>query len=262
MLLKNKTAVIYAATGAVGAAARAFAREGAKVFLTGRSIEKLKRVADEISAENLKAEIAAVDALDEQAVVRHLQTVVEKTGGINVSFNAIGIPQTGIQGVPLAELPLEQFFLRAATYLKSHFITAKAAARQMIQKQSGVILFHTPEPARLAAPLVGGMAAAWASIEALSKNLSVELAARGIRTVTVRSTGLPETATIETVFSLHGQALGITGEQFQNVVESMNHTKRSSTLEELTDAMIFAASDKASGMTGAVINLTGGMIFD
>lgn len=263
MLLKNKTAVVYAAAGAIGETiAREFAREGAKVFLTGRSIEKLNRVAEKISADSLKPEVAEVDALNERAVIRHLETIVEKRGGVDISFNAIGISQVGIQGVPLAEISAEQFLLPAATYLKSHFITAKSAARLMLQKQSGVILFHTPEPARLAAPLVGGMAAAWASIEALSRNLSIELASQGIRTITVRSTGLPETKTIETVFGLHAQALGISREQFQAVIESMNHTKRSTTLEELANAMVFAASDCAAGMSGAVLNLTGGMIAD
>ena len=263
MLLKNKTAVVYAAAGAVGeTVARAFAREGARVFLTGRSLEKLNSVAEKISADGFNAEVAEVDALDEQAVVRHLEWVVEKTGGIDVSFNAIGIPQTGIEGISLTELTTEKFLLPSAIYLKSHFITARAAARLMIQKQSGAILFHTPDPARLAARLNGGMAAAWASIESLSRNLSAELATRGIRTITVRSTALPETETIKTVFGMHAKALGVPFEQFQGMVESMNHTKRLTTLEELGNAMVFAASDGSKGMTGAVLNLTGGKIAD
>jgi NAD(P)-dependent dehydrogenase (short-subunit alcohol dehydrogenase family) len=153
--------------------------------------------------------MAEVDALDEQGVNDHLEKTFEKTGRIDISFNAIGIPQHGIQGTPLVELPTERFFLPVSTYIKSHFITAKAAARFMIRRKSGVILFHTPEPGRIAAPLMGEMSPAWASIEALSRNLSMELAPSGIRTVCIRSTGLPETETITTVFGLHAQALGI-----------------------------------------------------
>jgi len=261
--LQGKVAVIYGAAGAVGStAAHAFAREGARVFLTGRSTSKLNKVAQEISSTGLSAEVAEVDALDDQGVNDHLEKTFEKTGHIDISFNAMGIPQQGIQGTPLVELPTERFFLPISTYTKSQFITAKAAARFMIRRKSGVILFHTPEPARTAAPFVGGMAPAWASMEALSRNLSIELAPFGIRTVCVRSTGLPETETITVVFGLHAQALGMTREQFQGLMESMTHTRRSTTLTELANALVFASSDQSNGITGAVLNLTGGKSSD
>lgn len=99
-------------------------------------------------------------------------------------------------------------------------------------------------------------------MEALSRNLSMELAPYGIRTVCVRSTGLPETETITVVFDLHAQALAMTRKQFQGLMESMSHTKRSTTLAELANALVFASSDRSSGMTGAVLNLTGGKISD
>ena len=249
--------------GAIGStAANAFAREGARVFLTGQSTSKLNKVAQEISSAGLSAEVAEVDALDEQGVNHHLEKTFEKTGRIDISFNAIGIPQQGIQGTPLVELPTERFFLPLSTYTKSHFITAKAAARSMLRRKSGVILFHTANPARLAAPLMGGMAPAWASMEALSRDLSMELAPSGIRTVCVRSTGLPETDTITVSFGLHAQASGMTREQLQGFMESITHTKRLTTLAELANALVFASSDQSSGMTGAVLNLTGGMISD
>jgi len=263
MMLNDKVAVVYGAAGAVGStAAHAFAQEGARVFLTGRSTSKLNKVAQEISSAGLSAEVAEVDALDEPGVNDHLEKTFEKTRRIDISFNAIGIPQQGIQGTPLVELPIEHFFLPVSTYTKSHFITAKAAARFMIRRKSGVILFHTPEPAHIATPFVGGMSPAWASMEALSRNLSIELAPSGIRTVCIRSTGLPETETITVAFGLHAQALGMTREQFQGLMESMSHTKRSTTLAELADALVFASSDQSSGMTGAVLNLTGGKISD
>jgi NAD(P)-dependent dehydrogenase (short-subunit alcohol dehydrogenase family) len=261
--LEGKVAVIYGAAGKTrSTAANAFAREGARVFLTGQSTSKLNKVAQEISSAGLSAEVAEVDALDEQGVNHHLEKTFEKTGRIDISFNPIGIPQHRIRGTPLVELPSERFFLPISSYTKSQSITAKAAARFMIRRKSGVILFHTPEPARLPAPFVGGMAPAWASMEALSRNLSMELAPSGILTVCVRSTGLPETETITVVFGLHAQALGMTREQFQGLMESMSHTKRSTTLTELANALVFASSDQSSGMTGAVLNLTGGKISD
>jgi NADP-dependent 3-hydroxy acid dehydrogenase YdfG len=78
MMLDNKTAVVYGASGAVGAAvSRAFAREGAHVFLTGRNLEAVNTVAKEIIADGGRAEVAQVDALDEQGVTEHLDAVAE-----------------------------------------------------------------------------------------------------------------------------------------------------------------------------------------
>jgi enoyl-[acyl-carrier-protein] reductase (NADH) len=64
------------------------------------------------------------------------------------------------------------------------------------------------------------------------------------------------------VFGLHASAIGISREQFREMVESMTHRKRSSTLAEVANAAVFLASDKGSGMTGTVMNLTGGLIVD
>jgi NAD(P)-dependent dehydrogenase (short-subunit alcohol dehydrogenase family) len=263
MLLKNKNAVIYAASGAVGsAAARAFAREGARVFLTGRNLAALEVLEKEISASEGRVETAQVDALDERAVERHLNEVSQKAGRIDISFNAIGIPQEGIQGIPLAELSVESFALPISTYTKAHFVTARAAARRMIGQRSGVILMHTPEPARLGAPLVGGMGPAWAAMEGLTRSLSAELGPHGIRVVCLRTTGMTETGTIDVVFDLHARAAGITLQQFQSLIEGMTHRRRLTTLSELSSVAAFIASDGAAAMTGTVANLTGGAIVD
>ncbi|MCO6006391.1 SDR family oxidoreductase [Actinoallomurus purpureus] len=242
--------------------ARAFAREGARVFLTGRDLSAVDALAKEISAAGGAAETAQVDALDEEAVGSHLDAVVEQAGTIDVSFNAIGIPQQGIQGIPLTELSVESFSLPVTTYPRAHFVTARAAARRMIEQRSGVILMHTPEPARLGAPLVGGMGPAWAALEGLNRALSAECAQYGVRAVCLRTTGMPETATIDVVFGLHADTHGITREQFTALTSGMTHRKRATTLAELADVAAFVASDRAAAMTGTVANLTGGIIVD
>jgi NAD(P)-dependent dehydrogenase (short-subunit alcohol dehydrogenase family) len=264
MLLENKNAIIYGGAGAIGSAvAEAFAREGARVFLAGRTLATLDAVAKRIAAAGGRAEAAEVDALDEAAVEAHVAAVVQKVGKIDVSFNAITpVPQPGTQGIPIAQLPVESFTAPITAYMRSQFLTARAAARRMVQKGSGVLLMHTPEPARLGAPLVGGMGPAWAAMEAFNRNLSAEFGSHGIRAVCLRSTGLPETHTIDVVFGLHAKAMGVSREQFQAFIEGMTHRKRSSTLAEVANAAVFLASDKASGVTGTVVNLTGGLIVD
>lgn len=264
MLLEEKIAIIYGAGGAVGGAvARAFAREGARVFLTGRSLTSVDTTAKDIQAAGGTAHTAKVDALDERAVEEHVDAVVSDAGRVDISFNAITpVPQAGTQGIPIADLSAESFTAPVTAYLRSHFLTARAAARRMVPHRSGVILMHTPEPARLGAALVGGMGPAWAAMEAFNRNLSAEFGQYGVRAVCLRSTGLPETGTIDIVFGLHAKTLGIPPAQFQAFIENMTHRKRSTTLAEVAETAVFLASDRASGMTGTVANLTGGLIVD
>jgi len=133
MLREKKTAVIYGARGAVGGAvSRAFAREGANVFLTGRTLNKVEAVAKEIIASRGTANAAQLDALDEQAVEKHLEAVIHKTGGVDISFNATGISASvvadkGMQGVPLTDVSLDSFLAPITAYTGSNFVTARAA---------------------------------------------------------------------------------------------------------------------------------------
>ena len=172
LLLEDKTAVIYAAGGAIGGAvARAFAREGARLFLTGRDLAKLDAVAEDVVAAGGVAETARVDALDENAVEEHLADVVERAGGVDVSFNAIG-PGPAPERLPLTELGVDAFARPIAFYTRSNFVTATAAARHMSGHGSGVILTLTAVPGRLPARLIGGAAPAWAAVEAFSRSLA------------------------------------------------------------------------------------------
>jgi NAD(P)-dependent dehydrogenase (short-subunit alcohol dehydrogenase family) len=164
MMLKYKVAVIYGAGGAIGGAvARAFASEGAKVFLSGRKRAPLEAVAQEIQSAGGSAEAAEVDALDEQAVDKHLQSVIDKAGRVDISFNAIGIPPEKILGVPLIEMDVEQFAIAIASYTRSYFLTARLAARRMVQNKSGVIMTITALPSRKGTPLNGGYGSAQAA---------------------------------------------------------------------------------------------------
>lgn len=229
-MLQNKNAIIYGSGGAIGSAvARAFAREGAKVFLTGRSIGSLQKVAEEIEAAGGLAEIALVDATSEHEVNKHFRSIlekVEKVEKVDLSFNTIGIPQTGIQGIPLLRLSPESFTLPITTYSTSHFLTAKVAAQHMVSNKAGVIITLTATPSRVAVPLVGGMAPAWAAIEAFTRTLAGEVGSFGVRVVCLRSDGIPETDTITEVFGLHAAGAGMNShKEFQALMGSMTLLK-------------------------------------
>ncbi len=140
MILGDKVAVIYGAGGAIGGAVgRTFAAEGAHVFLTGRRRAPVEVIVSDIVAGG-SAEAAEVDACDEQCVDAHLESVVNTAGRVDISFNAIGIPDTDILGVPLVDLAVDQFSLPLATYARSYFLPARLAARRMLPNRSGVIM--------------------------------------------------------------------------------------------------------------------------
>jgi NAD(P)-dependent dehydrogenase (short-subunit alcohol dehydrogenase family) len=263
MMLKDKVAVIYGAGGAIGAAvAHAFASEGAKLFLTGHKLAPVEAVAKDIVSADGFADAAAVDALDEQAVDKHLQSVIDHAGRVDISFNAVGIPDTTILGVPLTELDVEQFSRPIATYTRTYFLTARLAARYMIPNKSGVIMRVTASHSRTGIPLVGGYGPAQAAMEALTRGLSAELAPQGIRVVGLRPQAMPESSTIREAFEPRATASGMTWDQWQQLLASRTHPRRLMTLEEMANVAVFVASDKASGMTGTIVNLTMGSLDD
>jgi len=263
MLLKDKVAVIYGAGGAIGGAvARAFARDGARVFLTGNRLEPVAAVARDITASGGVAEAARVDALDERAVDEHLQAVIGKAGSIDVSFNAIGLAMEKIAGPALVEMDAEMFFLPVANYVRSYFLTARLAARRMLQKKSGVIMTVTALTSRKAVTSAGGYGSSQAAKEALTRDLSVELAPHGIRVVGLRSNAVTDSETFREVFDIKAKPMGVTWEQFTQYIASTSHTLRGTTLEELANMAVFAASERASGMTGTTVNLSMGTLDD
>ncbi len=262
-LLKDKVAVIYGAGGGIGSAvARAFASEEANLFLTGRHLAPVKLVANEIVSAGGFAEAAEVDALDEQAVDKHLQSVIDKAGRLDISFNAIGISNAKILGVPLTDLDVEQFSLPITSYVTSYFLTARLAARRMVANKSGVIMTVTATHSRTGIPLVGGYGPAQAAKEALTRELSAELAPQGIRVVGLRPYAMPETRTIKEAYEPRAKASGMTWEKWQEMLASTTHPRRLMTLEEMANMAVFIASDKASGMTGTIVNLTMGRLDD
>ena len=263
MMLEDKVAVVCGAGGAVGGAvARAFAAEGARLFLTGRTRAPVEAVSDDIVSAGGSAEAAEVDALDEHAVERHLQTVVDKAGRVDISFDAVGIPATDLLGVPLVELELEQFSLPITTYMTAYFLTARLAARRMIANRSGVIMTVTTLQSRTGFPTAGGFGPAMAAKEALTRELSAELAPHGIRVVGLRPQGIPGTDSLKEAFEPRAKASGMTLEQFQEVGANKTHPRRLSTLTELANMAVFMASDKASGMTGTTVNMSMGSLDD
>jgi NAD(P)-dependent dehydrogenase (short-subunit alcohol dehydrogenase family) len=140
------------------------------VFLAGRTEATLRTVAEEVATAGGRAHVAVVDALDEHAIEEHARAVVAQAGGIDVSFNLTS--RGDVQGTRLLDMAVEDFLRPLTTGARSDFITARAAARHMVQRGSGVILMVTSGSGEAWTPPevwpMGGTGPADAAIESLS----------------------------------------------------------------------------------------------
>jgi 3-oxoacyl-[acyl-carrier protein] reductase len=248
VLLESKNAIVYGAAGAIGGAvARAFARDGARVFLAGRTLEPLADVAADIRAQGGVAEAAQVDAMDKAAVDAHADSVVSAAGRIDVSFNAVGVP--AVQGVALAEMSTEDFLAPINGMCLTNFLTATAAARHMAAQGAGVIVTLSASSAKETRHQTGGFGLANAAIEALTRGMAGEYGRSGVRVVGMRANFTPETYP------------GMTAE---NLAPLLNNTTlgRLPRLTELAATAVYLASDGAGAVSGAMVNLTCGAIVD
>ena len=258
MLLESKNAVIYGGGGAIGGAvARAFAREGARVFLAGRTRSPLETVAGDIEAAGGHAEVAVLNALDGQAVDEHADTVASQAGSIDVSLNAISIRD--IQLIPLVEMSPEDFMLPISTGATTHFLTATSAARHMAERGSGVILTLSASAVRAYVPgvYVGGFGVACAAIEALTKQFAAEFGPRGIRVNCLRLEGIPESWE-----GVSTEGWSAPSEEIEAAMKARSLLGRVTTLADVGNAAAFLASDRAGATTGTIFNLTSGTVVD
>jgi NAD(P)-dependent dehydrogenase (short-subunit alcohol dehydrogenase family) len=264
MLLENRTAVIYGGGGAIGGAvARVFAREGARLYLVGRTQERLETVAREIAAAGGTAETARLDVLDERAVAEHAALVAERAGGIDIALNAVSFMH--VQGTPIANLSLDDFMLAIDPFLRALFITSKAVAPYMGKRRPGVILTLSDRGSKMAPVGILGHCVSVAGTEAFSHALARELAP-SIRVVCIRPHAIADAQAVGSytreLFAPTAAAAGLTGAELLGGFAQETMLKRLPTLADVAETAAFLASDRANAMTATVANLTGGAVVD
>jgi NAD(P)-dependent dehydrogenase (short-subunit alcohol dehydrogenase family) len=251
MILKGKNAIIYGGGGSIGGAmARAFAREGARVFLAGRTAATLDRVADDIRAAGGRAETAVLDALDERAVDEHADAVAAEAGSLDISVNVI--THGDVQGTPIDEMDVEDYLRPVTTAVRTTFLTVRAAARHMKRQGGGVILAFGGEGDPPRGYHLGGLQTAFQALEAMRRQVSTELAGHGVRFVSLRSGGVAE--------SIPEDYPG--GDQIRAALDEATLLGRTVTLDEVGDIAAFVASDRARTMTAATVNVSSGALMD
>ena len=244
----NKTAIIYGGGGGIGGGvARTFAREGAQVFLVGRTRETLDAVAQDIRSAGGAVEVTVVDALDEQAVDEHVRAVASAAGSVDVSFNLIS--RGDVQGTPLLDMRVDDFLYPITTGVRSNYITARAAARHMVQQGSGVVLMVTSGSGEAwTSPDVwamGGTGPADAATESFMRYLAAEVGPRGVRVACLWTAGV-----VLENDPLHAA---------KDMLVSMSMLRKRPTIQEFADTAAFLASDRGSGITASVINVNSGI---
>jgi NAD(P)-dependent dehydrogenase (short-subunit alcohol dehydrogenase family) len=256
-LLKGKTAIVYGGGGGIGGGvARTFAREGANIFLVGRTRDKLEAVAKDIKSAGGSANVAVIDALDEKAVDDHVRDVVLRAGKVDVSFNLI--TRGDAQGTPLVEMKTDDLLRAVVNGLRSNFITARAAARCMIEQRSGVILHLNSASGDGAMPGMGSTGPADAATEALMRYLAAELGPHGIRVCGIWTAGVAETLSKEKLEVVNENVPDL--ERVKAMLAGMAALRRNVTLADVAEAAAFLASDRAAGMTGSMMNVTSGLV--
>jgi NAD(P)-dependent dehydrogenase (short-subunit alcohol dehydrogenase family) len=261
-MLADRVAVIFAATGAIGGAvARRFAREGAHVFASGRNAQALEALAGQIRREGGKVEVALVDATDEQAVEKQFAEVMKSAGRIDVVLNAIGIRVAeGAYGTPCTALRTADFMLPIERHLGSQFLTSRTAVRYMAEARRGTVLTLSASIGKEARPFMAGCSAACAGVEALTRVLASEVAPLGVRVLCLRPGAILETRTIQETIAANAKSAGIPVEAFTDFVVQGSLMHRTPTLDEVAGVAALLASDRASCMTGQVINASCGLV--
>src|SRR5215472_9529192 len=261
-ILEGKNAVVFGAGGSIGAAvAKEFAAEGAQVFLVGRTKSSLERVATQIGESGGAAHIQVVDSLDDDAVNECIVGVVRQTGRIDIVLDAAGPLAREYGNAKIAvDLPVEEFLVPLQTMVRSRFITARAAARQMIKQHSGVIIFVTGSPARPHVPGATAIGAAFAAMENLTQHLAFEVSPFGVRVVCLRTLANIDSRSIQDTVELIAGEMNITKEQARAQFEQSNFLRTLATVQDTANAALLIASDRARMMTGTVVNATGGLL--
>jgi 3-oxoacyl-[acyl-carrier protein] reductase len=252
-LLHDINAIIYGAGGSLGGAvARALAKAGATVFVTGRRLNAVKTLAAEILAAGGKAEAAEVDALDTRAVNDYVTDLAHRVGPLGVSFNAIALKDR--QNVPLIEMELEDFVRPVRIAMETQFITSAAAGRIMKSQGSGVILSLTATPGGIGYPNVGGFGPACCAIEAFSRNLASELGPFGVRVVNIRSAGSPDSRVFKDAIDQGGERV----KAFIDKIKDDTMLKVLPSMADIANVAVFLSSDMASRITGVTVDVTCG----
>ncbi|HXM68929.1 MAG TPA: SDR family NAD(P)-dependent oxidoreductase [Candidatus Acidoferrum sp.] len=253
MRLENKIALITGGTSGIGeATAILFAREGAKVVITGRNEDRGCAVAKKIAQEGSKAIFVRTDVRRAEECRHALQVAQQAFGGLDILFNNAGVffPHT------VLDCTEEEWDLQMDINLKGTFLMSKAALPGMIKQGGGVIINNSSGWGIAGGDSAVAYCASKGGVVLLTKAMAIDHGRQGIRVNCicpgdVDTPMLPEDAKMR----------GLKWEEY--LAGCANRPMgRIGTTDEIAKAALFLASDDSSFMTGAALVVDGGGLAD
>jgi NAD(P)-dependent dehydrogenase (short-subunit alcohol dehydrogenase family) len=196
-----------------------------------------------------------LDVLDGSAVDEHARAVAARAGSVDVSFNLA--TRGDVQGIPLVELPVGDFMRPVQNGLLGTFHTATAAARIMGAQGGGTILSLTSGSAKGAHPGMGGTGPADAAVETFLRYLAAETGRQGVRVLGIYTAGVKGTTTKEKLGEV--SATAPEPDDVERMLSRMAWLGRTPRMHEVAETAAFLASDRASGITANIVNVTCGL---
>lgn len=248
--LVNKVAIVTGASSGIGrATALLFAREGAKVVVTGRRQAELDGVVKQIEADGGQAAAMVGDVKDEALAERLVDVAVARFGGLDIAFNNAGV--TGEVG-PVTHLTVPGWHDAIDTNLTSAFLGAKYQVPAMIDRGGGSIIFtSTFVGYTVGMPGTAAYAASKAGLIGLTQALAVELGTKNVRVNTVVPGG---TDTPSNVANAPGAP-----PELLTFMRGLHALKRMAQPEEMARAVLYLASNDSSFVTGTALLVDGGL---
>jgi NAD(P)-dependent dehydrogenase (short-subunit alcohol dehydrogenase family) len=246
-LLPRKVALITGASSGIGAAAaRVFAREGARVVLAARREDRLKALVAELREQGAEAEYVVADMTrreDTRAAVAH---AVETYGRLDVAFNNAG---WGAGREPLHEMDDELYDRILDVNLRGVWNCLRDEIAAMLATGGGAIVNTSSVGGLLATPVAAPYVAAKHAVVGLTKAAAAEYAAQGIRVNSVA----PGTTRTEVVAEWFAAVPGI-----EEALHAATPQPRTAEPEEIAEAAAWLCSDRSSFVTGAIMPVDGG----
>ena len=236
-----------ALTGIGRATALAFAREGARVVVSGRHDEEGKKLAAEMRNLGAEAEFVLADVRHEEDVRKLIDKTVERFGRLDVAVNNAGTE--GAPG-PVTEQTAESFAATFDTNVLGTLLSMKHELRIMLPQRSGSIVNVSSAYGSVGAAGASVYVASKHAVEGMTKSAALEVAGAGVR-VNVVAPGTTDTGMLTRFTST---------DQNKAALVSTVPVKRLATSEEIAHVIAFVASENASYMTGSSVPVDGGMI--
>jgi NAD(P)-dependent dehydrogenase (short-subunit alcohol dehydrogenase family) len=247
--LQDKVAVITGGGGSIGAAtARLFAAEGARVVVADVDEPGLAAVVEEIGSQ--RAASAVTDVTESDQVRAAVALAVERFGRLDVAFANAGI--FGVNA-PIADYPEDVFDRVMAVNVGGSFLLAKHALAAM--SDGGSMVFNSSVVGLMSDATIAGYATSKHAIVGLMRTAAREVADRGIRVNSIHPGPVDNEFQHRIEVSATGQDEARAAELFEERIPLSRHASP----DEIARAVLFLAADDSAFMTGATLNVSGGL---